>query len=55
MCNNYLQETEITISIRFSVKTYSNLKMIDMMVYIKCGLLSKVIIRVSTAFSLRRI
>ena len=37
MCNNYLQETAIKISIRFSVKTYNNLKMIDMMVYIKCA------------------
>ena len=43
MRDNYLQETEIKISIRFSVKTYSNLKMIDMMVYIKCGFLLKVI------------
>ena len=38
MCNNYLQETAIKISIKFSVKTYNNLKMIDMMLYIKCGL-----------------
>ena len=52
MCNNYLQETAIKISIRFSVKTYSNLKMIDMMVYIKCGLLSKVIIRFLQPFLL---
>ena len=43
MCNNYLQETAIKISIRFSVKTYNNLEMIDMIVYIKCGLLLKVI------------
>ena len=46
MCNNYLQETEIKTSIRFSVKTYNNLKMVGMMVYIKSGLLSKVIISV---------
>ena len=46
MCNNYLQETAIKIYIRFSVKTYNNLKMIDMMVYTKCGLLLKVIISV---------
>ena len=38
MCNNYLQETAIKIFIRFSVKTYNNLKMTDMIVYIKCGL-----------------
>ena len=43
MCNNYLQETVIKILIRFSVKTYNNLKMTDMIVYIKCGLLLKVI------------
>ena len=43
MCNNYLQETAIKILIRFSVKTYNNLKMTDMIVYIKCGLLLKVI------------
>ena len=43
MCNNYLQETAIKISIRFSVKTYNNLKMADMIVYIKCGLLLTVI------------
>ena len=43
MRDNYLQETEIKISIRFSVKTYSNLKMINMMVYIKCEFLLKVI------------
>ena len=46
MFNNYLQETAVKISIRFSVKTYNNLKRIDMMVYIKCGLLLKVIITV---------
>ena len=46
MCNNYLQETAIKISIRFSVKKYNNLNMIDMMMYIKCGLLLKVIISV---------
>ena len=39
MCNNYLQKTAIKTSITFSVKTYNNLKMIDMMVYVKCGLL----------------
>ena len=43
MCNNYLQETVIKISIGFSFKTYNNLKTIDMMVHIKCGLLLKVI------------
>ena len=43
MRDNYLQETEMKISIRFSVKTYSNLKMINMMVYIKCEFLLKVI------------
>ena len=43
MCNNYLQETAIKIYIRFSVKTYNNLKTTDMIVYIKCGLLLKVI------------
>ena len=43
MCNNYLQEIAIKISIRFSVKTCNNLKMTDMIVYIKCGLLLKVI------------
>ena len=32
MYNNYLQETAIEISIGFSVKTYNNSKMIDMMV-----------------------
>ena len=42
MCNNYLPETAIKISIRFSVKKY-NLKMTDMIVYIKCGLPLKVI------------
>ena len=41
--DNYLQETEIKISIIFSVKTYSNLKMINMMVYTKCEFLLKVI------------
>ena len=46
MCNNYLQETEIKTSIRFSIKTYNNLKMVGMMVYIKSGFLSKVIISV---------
>ena len=49
MCNNYLQETAIKISVRFSFKTYNNLKMIDLMVYIKCGLLLKVIISVFNA------
>ena len=29
MCNN-LQETAIKISVRFSIKTYDNLKMADM-------------------------
>ena len=29
MCNNYLQETAIKISIRFSVKIYNNLKNIE--------------------------
>ena len=43
MCNNYLQETAIKISIRFLVKTYNNLKMTDMIVYIKCGFLLTVI------------
>ena len=43
MCDNYLQETAIKISIRFSVKTCNNLKMADTIVYIKCGLLLKVI------------
>ena len=44
MCNNCLQKTAVKTSIRFSVKTYNNLKMIDMMVYVKCGLLLKVLI-----------
>ena len=44
MCNNYLLETAIKISVRFSFKTYNNLEMIDIMMYIKCGLLLKVII-----------
>ena len=39
MCNNYLQETAIKISIRFPVKIYNNLKMADIIVCIKCGLL----------------
>ena len=43
MCNNYLQETTIKIPIRFSIKIYNNLKMTDMIAYIKCGLLLKVI------------
>ena len=43
MCNNYLQKIAIKISIRFSVKTYNDLKMTDMFVYIKCGLLLKLI------------
>ena len=43
MCNNYLQETTIKIPITFSVKIYNNLKMTDMIVYIKFGLLLKVI------------
>ena len=43
MCNNYLQETAMKISIRFSFKTYNNLKMIDMMVYIIYGFLLKVV------------
>ena len=46
MCSNYLQETAIKISIRFSVKAYNNLKMINMMVYIKSELLLKMIISV---------
>ena len=46
MCNSYLQETAIKISVRFSVKTYNNFKMSDMMVYIKCRLLVKVVISV---------
>ena len=46
MCNNYLEETAIKLSIRFTFKTYNILKMIDMMVHIKCGLLLKVIISV---------
>ena len=41
MCNNYLQETAIKISIIFSVKTYNNSKMTGMIVYVKCGLLLK--------------
>ena len=41
-----LQEIEIKISIGFSIETHSNLKIIDMMVYTKCGLLLKVIISV---------
>ena len=44
ICNNNLPEIEIKISIGFSIETYSNLKIIDMMVYTKCGLLLKVII-----------
>ena len=44
MCNNYLQEPAIKISIRFSVKSNNKLKVIDMIVYIKRGLLSNVII-----------
>ena len=43
MCNNYLKETAIKISIRFSGKIYSNFKMIDMIVNTKYGLLLKVI------------
>ena len=43
MYNNYLQETAIKISITFTVKTYNNLKMTEMIVCIKCGLLLKVI------------
>ena len=43
MRNNYLQETAVRIYIRFSVKKYNNLKMTNMIVYIKCGLLLKVI------------
>ena len=46
MCNNYLQETAIKISVRFSFKTYNNFEMIDMMMYIKYGLLLKVTISV---------
>ena len=46
MCTNHLQETAIKISLRFSIKTYNNLKIIDMMVFIKCGWLLKVIISV---------
>ena len=42
MCNNYLQETAMKISIRFSFKIYNNFKMIDMMVYIIYGFLLKV-------------
>ena len=41
MCNNYLQETANKVSIRFPVKSCNKLKMIHMMVYIKCGLLLK--------------
>ena len=44
MWNTSLQETGIKTSIRFWVKSYNELKMTDMMVYIKCGLLLKVII-----------
>ena len=43
MCNDYLQETAIDISTRFSVKSNNTFKMIDIIVYIKCGLLLKVI------------
>ena len=51
MYNNYLQETAIEISTTFSVKTYNNLKMIDMMVYIiRCELLLKVILSVFYRF-----
>ena len=35
-CNNYLQETVIKKSIRFSVKSYNELKVTDVIVYIKC-------------------
>lgn len=41
--NNYLQEPSIKISERFAAEAYSKLKMTDMIVYIKCGLLLKVI------------
>ena len=43
MCNDYLQETATDISTRFSVKSNNTFKMIDIIVYIKCGLLLKVI------------
>ena len=35
-CNNYLQETVNKKSIRFSVKSYNELKVTDVIVYIKC-------------------
>ena len=41
MFYNYLQESAIKISIRFLLKTHNDLKMTDMIVYIKCGLLLK--------------
>ena len=41
MCNNYLLETAIKMSIRFSMKSWNKLKMIHMIVYIKSGLVLK--------------
>ena len=41
MCNNYLLETAIKMSIRFSMKSCNKLKMIHMIVYIKSGLVLK--------------
>ena len=48
MYNNYLQDTAIKISNSnnpsYYTPSYNNLKIIDMMVYIKCRLLLKLII-----------
>ena len=43
ICNDYLQETANNIPTRVSVKANNTFKMIDIIVYIKCGLLLKVI------------
>ena len=54
MCNNYLQDTATKKSVIFSVKTYNNLKTIDI-VYIKRRLLLRMInLMFSTVFSHRR-
>ena len=55
MCNNYLEETAIKIYIRFSVKTYNNLKTTDMIVYKMWIAIKSDKLAFSTAFSLKRI
>ena len=54
MYNNYLQDTAIKISNSnnpsYYTPSYNNLKIIDMMVYIKCRLLLKLIISVFYSF-----